>query len=157
MFNYAGPDANEPDALAATKFRDVTDGLSTTMAIVEHKIDFRTAHIRGLIDRASFGPHWFGPPAASPYTNMRAILVPPNIDTTRLDRSSPFWGTGVLPPSSFHTGGLQVLMADGSVRFISDNISAGSWFRTGLGLQMRNPSVWQALATRNGGEIIGEF
>jgi prepilin-type processing-associated H-X9-DG protein len=43
---------------------------------------------------------------------------------------------------SFHTGGAHVLMGDGAVRFLSENIS------------MR---TFQALSTREGGEVIGEF
>jgi prepilin-type N-terminal cleavage/methylation domain-containing protein/prepilin-type processing-associated H-X9-DG protein len=38
---------------------------------------------------------------------------------------------------SRHTGGVNVLMADGAVRFVDDAV---------------DPAVWQALATRNGGE-----
>lgn len=41
-----------------------------------------------------------------------------------------------------HRGGLQVLMADGSVRFISENV---------------DPKVLEAMATKAGGETIGEF
>jgi len=44
--------------------------------------------------------------------------------------------------SSFHTGGVQGLMADGSVRFFSDNMNAGTQL---------------ALGTRSGGEVLGEF
>jgi len=43
---------------------------------------------------------------------------------------------------SEHVGGLQVTMADGAVRFISDNIDLGTY---------------QALSTRRGKEVIGEF
>ena len=43
---------------------------------------------------------------------------------------------------SYHTSGVNVARMDGSVTFVSDNIE----LRT-----------WQALATRNGGEIISEF
>jgi prepilin-type N-terminal cleavage/methylation domain-containing protein/prepilin-type processing-associated H-X9-DG protein len=45
-----------------------------------------------------------------------------------------------VPPSSFHTGGVNVLLADGSVRFITNSISL---------------STWRALGTRNGGEVLG--
>ena len=41
--------------------------------------------------------------------------------------------------SSFHPGGTNVLLMDGSVRFIKDAV---------------NPSVWNALGTRAGGEVL---
>src|SRR5712692_3069036 len=62
-------------------------------------------------------------------------LLPPN---------SPCWRTGdwwqlVSPASSFHTGGVNVLLADGSVRFIAESVSA---------------DVWHAAGTRAGGEAL---
>jgi prepilin-type N-terminal cleavage/methylation domain-containing protein/prepilin-type processing-associated H-X9-DG protein len=44
-----------------------------------------------------------------------------------------------LPPSSYHPGGVNVLFGDGSVKFIKDTVSL---------------TVWRALSTRNGGEVI---
>jgi prepilin-type N-terminal cleavage/methylation domain-containing protein len=44
-----------------------------------------------------------------------------------------------LPPSSSHPGGVNLLIGDGSVRFIKDSVAL---------------SVWRALSTRNGGEIV---
>ena len=43
---------------------------------------------------------------------------------------------------SYHTGGVQVLMADGSIRFVTSNI---------------NNLTWQALGTRATGEVVGSF
>lgn len=43
---------------------------------------------------------------------------------------------------SYHTGGVSVLLADGSARFVSDNIDR---------------DTWHALLTRAGGEVVGEF
>jgi len=43
--------------------------------------------------------------------------------------------------SSYHSGGVNVGMADGSVRFVSDSISF---------------PVWQGMGTRAGGEVLGE-
>jgi prepilin-type N-terminal cleavage/methylation domain-containing protein/prepilin-type processing-associated H-X9-DG protein len=43
---------------------------------------------------------------------------------------------------SFHTGGCQFAMADGSVRFVSENVAA---------------SIFGALITRKKGEIVGDF
>lgn len=56
------------------------------------------------------------------------------------------WGTdihyGCLPPSSNHSGGVNVLMGDGSVRFISDSIDL---------------QTWVAIGTRGAGDIPGEY
>ena len=41
--------------------------------------------------------------------------------------------------NSYHPGGVNTLMADGSVRFMKDSI---------------NINTWMALGTRNGGEVI---
>ncbi len=43
-----------------------------------------------------------------------------------------------IPPSSQHPGGVNLLLGDGSVRFMKNSIAL---------------SVWRALSTRNGGEI----
>ncbi len=50
--------------------------------------------------------------------------------------------TGFFGPRSFHTGGAQVLLGDGSVRFLSENIDA---------------MLHRGMHSRNGGEILGEF
>ncbi|MGB0741498.1 MAG: H-X9-DG-CTERM domain-containing protein [Planctomycetaceae bacterium] len=43
---------------------------------------------------------------------------------------------------SFHTGGAQFALADGSVRFVSENIDT---------------AVFVSVCTRSGGEIVGDF
>jgi prepilin-type processing-associated H-X9-DG protein len=59
-----------------------------------------------------------------------------------------------------HTGGVQVLMMDGSARFISENIDSGNQAAT---IPASNSSsispygIWGALGTRAGGETIGDF
>ena len=49
---------------------------------------------------------------------------------------------GLTSARSAHSGGVAVLLCDGSVRFIGENIDLDNW---------------RALATRSGGEILGEF
>ncbi len=47
--------------------------------------------------------------------------------------------TGIATARSAHPGGVNCLMADGSVRFVSESIGR---------------TVWRALGTRNGGELV---
>lgn len=51
-------------------------------------------------------------------------------------------GMGFLKSASFHPGGVQVAMCDGSVRWISSSIEH---------------QKWQSLSTRAGREVVGEF
>ncbi len=51
-------------------------------------------------------------------------------------------GNTAMSASSYHTGGAQFALADGSVRFASDNISI---------------NVWWALGSRDGNDIVGGF
>jgi prepilin-type N-terminal cleavage/methylation domain-containing protein/prepilin-type processing-associated H-X9-DG protein len=46
------------------------------------------------------------------------------------------------PSRSFHSGGVNALLLDGSVRFVPDSISL---------------PVWRALGTRMGGEVVADF
>lgn len=58
------------------------------------------------------------------------------------------WSDLGLMASSQHPGGVQVLMGDGSVRFVKDTVQSF--------IEAPNYGVWQKLATRNGGEVIEE-
>ena len=48
----------------------------------------------------------------------------------------------IITSRSYHTGTVNAALLDGSVRSISENISL---------------TIWHALGTRSGGEVIGEF
>jgi prepilin-type processing-associated H-X9-DG protein len=52
------------------------------------------------------------------------------------------WGVGILPPRSMHTGGVNALLGDGSVRFIPNNIDI---------------LTFQLLGARNDGQPISNF
>ena len=66
----------------------------------------------------------------------------PNDQPCHLWRGSDWLGDNMMSASSQHEGGVHVLLADGSVRFITENIDYNTWL---------------ALGTRNGNEVLGQF
>ncbi|NLF69212.1 MAG: DUF1559 domain-containing protein [Candidatus Anammoximicrobium sp.] len=60
--------------------------------------------------------------------------------------NSPNWGYG---PSSGHPGGCHFLLADGAVRFVSENIDAAS--------NTAPMSTYQKLGCRNDGDTVGTY
>jgi prepilin-type processing-associated H-X9-DG protein len=73
--------------------------------------------------------------------NQYNHVTPPN---TRQCQNNPLnsWGldaTGNGPPNSFHPGGVNLALADGSVRFVKDTVDLKTWW---------------AIGTRDGGEVV---
>ncbi len=101
---------------------------------------------------------WFPPNAANPYKGNNKGMTAPQEgaanDAGCLSGQGPCadqvsWVDDVAPDepgarglSSAHTGGAQVLLGDGSVRFVSENVAI---------------NIWRGLGTMANGEILGEF
>lgn len=144
----------KPGAMARgeiTKIRDITDGLSNTMMISEtagrparYMANFQEMGVVVLdgwgwadidsVSRSINGSSMDG--VASNSTSSNAPY------TTTIHGPCGINCTNNSELYSWHVGGIQTSMADGSVRFISENISA---------------VILAGLITRAGGEVIGEF
>ena len=130
------------------RIRDITDGTSNTIMIGE--LSGRNTLYRGSRSVPLTDPE----AAAHSFAAGGAWADPLNgenwIEGRRFDGTS----TGNGGPCaincsnakgnlySFHTGGVQILLCDGTVRFISENLSA---------------SVLASLVTSQNGDITGEF
>lgn len=70
------------------------------------------------------------------------VGTPNTMNCTASNAFDPNWGSAQdsLPPSSNHSGGVNVCFGDGSVKFIKNSVS---------------PQAWWAIGTRNGGEVVG--
>ncbi len=88
------------------------------------------------------------------YTGVSTVL-PPN--SPHCLQSSNDHSDGQAPASSWHIGGVFVLMGDGAVRFISENIDVGNQAVADLRVGPSPYGVWGALGSMVGGEIPGEF
>ncbi len=99
-----------------TTIKDITDGTSNTLLVVE-----------------ACG-------AQIIWTEPREVDVSVQPTGINLKGNAPGHSTGWL--SSYHAGGTQALMADGSVRFVSEKT---------------DPALLQKLATVDGGEEVGDY
>ncbi|CAN5203001.1 DUF1559 domain-containing protein [soil metagenome] len=151
------------------RFGDITDGLSNTVLFAEVKRGGYPSNDNSDVVRvlpASWNtpgtnpgtnPNNLKPPKACSILANRFNLVGLQyyrgsalsaLYTHTLAPNSPDRDCAILiaedqfhlAARSYHTGGLNVTLADGSVRFITDTIQF---------------STWQALGTRSGGEPVG--
>ena len=131
---------------SATRIRDITDGVSNTFAFTE-----RTT-VNDSAGTNHIGSIWAGvtPCASTTYNfeNIRYGLVQARTGWSMINGIGYQFG-----PSSLHEGGVHVLMADGAVRFASENMDASN-----------NPipptaasSNYFKLAVINDGQVIGEW
>ena len=144
------------------RMRDIRDGTSNTVAVDELRAGLNRHDLRGS---------WAMPGLGAGTAALFNDASDPNDDGGSSDdmencivsgsagdgskRMGCFDSdsTGQMAPRSMHTGGVQVLMADGSARFVSDNIDSRS-AEHNCGSQR---GVWQAIHTRAGNEVVGEF
>ncbi|NNJ26837.1 DUF1559 domain-containing protein [Alienimonas chondri] len=106
-----------------------------------------------LARRVERGNRWND--GITPMTGFLTILSPngPSCLSSGWDGSN-----GVISAGSFHSGGVQVCLGDGSVRFISETIDNGeSGAVNSKNSGRSNYGVWGALGSRAGGETVEEF
>jgi prepilin-type N-terminal cleavage/methylation domain-containing protein/prepilin-type processing-associated H-X9-DG protein len=123
------------------RITDATDGSSNTLMLSEIRVspDVSANDLRGRYCNSWEGNSWFStlnPPnstVADRQNYQGQSIVGAPLTTVGND------GTQVLSARSGHSGGVNVAMADASVRFVSNSINAQTW-------------LW--MGSRAGGEVL---
>jgi prepilin-type N-terminal cleavage/methylation domain-containing protein/prepilin-type processing-associated H-X9-DG protein len=112
----------------------VTANVSTAQTTLLGK-NWKTAQLIGFQPTSQYW-RWRGYPwgEGSIFKGWYNHLLPPNSTCWRPNSD---WWQLVTPASSYHIGGVNVAMCDGSVRYVADDV---------------DPTVWLAAGTRAGGE-----
>jgi len=156
---YTGEAAKVPDAMWHNSNSWADPSACKVPAVLASKV------VNGQFFGPGAVPAWWPSPAnysswASGMAFYHGIVtaVPPNGPSCDLN-GSPGWNMGLYTASSFHAGGVNTVMGDGSVRFIGETIDAGDQSQRAdpavFGIGARSPfGVWGALGSRSGGENV---
>jgi len=146
--------------LAPIRLASVTDGLSNTMFLAEKSTTILQKLADGAPDiLAKRG--WYV--TGNWGDTLITTLYPPNAYKHVVLGAAAAWSDSA---SSLHPGGVNALMGDGAVRFISETVQcwpidtftgqptgaslgSGGWW-----VNLPPAGVWQAISTRSGGELI---
>jgi prepilin-type N-terminal cleavage/methylation domain-containing protein/prepilin-type processing-associated H-X9-DG protein len=159
-------------AVSGVKILDITDGTSNTVAMSEsilgdgaevsatqpgdEKVAYKYLGYSGTLPNDT---NCAGTPSSWNGYNRRGFMwasgearcvsynhyYPPNsqnFDCVANDPTKTYIAVGYRAARSRHTGGVNALLGDGSVRFIRDSIL---------------PQTWRDISTRAGGEVAGDY
>lgn len=118
---------------------DVSDGLSNTVMVGEAEYSVDASRGCDICDRFLFYHPDFDSGSGSDFSEALGSTFYAINPMNRNIRNNT---ERELAYSSFHSGGINVCLGDGSVRFISESISL---------------STWRALGSMNGGEVVSGF
>ncbi len=115
-----------------TKIRDIMDGTSKTALVSEIRLVASTTEFRGVMHYPE-GPlyhHNYTPNSSVPDEIRRIWCVSPSPPQAPCIGTFDIWNPRLLTMTarSYHPGGVNLLLGDGSVTFIDDAIDQTTWW-----------------------------
>ncbi|HVX61538.1 MAG TPA: DUF1559 domain-containing protein [Pirellulales bacterium] len=102
-----------------------------------------------------FGTMWCDGPVRR--CGFTTVLPPNSPSCVSSDNNGNYNGSGVISPTSNHPGGVNGVMADGSVRFVNEAINTGNLGYSEVSSGPSPYGVWGAMGTKAGGETSGDL
>ena len=131
---------------------------ATSCAIADVADPARPGQYRDSVTLVRLGDRW----SDGIFTTFNT-MTPPNGPSCMVNNitaqpintpADPLFTPGMIASSSSHSGGVQVVLGDGSVRFVSETIDAGNQALAPATNGLSNYGVWGALGSVKGGELI---
>jgi prepilin-type N-terminal cleavage/methylation domain-containing protein/prepilin-type processing-associated H-X9-DG protein len=141
-----------PRSILGNAATDIT-GIASDPSLCQQTADRSTGEYRPEVTLNVYyaGVRWND--GSAEFTGFNTVL-PPNSPSCYTGLSNT---NGLFTAQSRHPGGINALLADGSVRFIGEGIDAGNQGAPEA-LSGGSPyGVWGALGTINGGEVLSGF
>ncbi|WP_437206763.1 DUF1559 family PulG-like putative transporter [Planctomicrobium sp. SH664] len=169
------------------RFQDMTDGTSNTIMVSERAFTFSSRSIYGRVvesvaglennpalclaqvdwttreylptltvsSRAAGGSRAYD--GMCYFTGFNTVLPPNSPSCMMAVSSGSNNAAGAFPPTSLHVGGVNAVLADGSVRFISQNIDGGNSGAPGVDTGISPYGIWGSLGSMNGDEVGKDY
>jgi prepilin-type N-terminal cleavage/methylation domain-containing protein len=180
--NQSGPVRGMFGYRSTTRIRDVIDGTSNTIMLGEKCkgnnpasiVGFGAQSISGLGTNpsvclagnsngtwaAGYTPQTSRPLGSLWHSGLVShagfnTVLPPNSPTCLSEAYGDNYS--LVSAISYHVGGVHVVMADGAVRFVSNNIDSGNKSAAEVASGASPYGVWGALGTKSSGEVTGDF
>jgi len=148
-FNPRTANQDEAKATTAISVSSINTNPSTCLARA-NGIEFTGVQIKG-----KFGALWCDGQAER--VGFTTILAPNAPSCTNDANANADANGAILNPSSYHPNGVNGLLADGSVRFIAQNINTGNLALAPVTSGKSPYGVWGALGSTDGREPTADF